>query len=81
MAIALPEPSGHQLEFLHNEQSLGTLSWDLSGRHNALNALAAVTAASAAGIEPSVAIASPGRVQGRQAANGTDRRSQRHPDL
>ncbi len=55
--VALTEPSGHQLEFFHNEQSLGSLSWDLSGRHNALNALAAVTAASAAGIDPSVAIA------------------------
>jgi UDP-N-acetylmuramate: L-alanyl-gamma-D-glutamyl-meso-diaminopimelate ligase len=55
--VRLVEPAGHQLAFSHAGEDLGTLSWTLSGRHNALNALAALTAADAVGVPPATSIA------------------------
>jgi len=62
--VQLRQPSGHELEFSRNGESLGTLEWPLSGRHNATNALAAVAAAAAAGVDPVVAIHALGRFSG-----------------
>jgi UDP-N-acetylmuramate: L-alanyl-gamma-D-glutamyl-meso-diaminopimelate ligase len=52
------EPAGRELAFSRGEQSLGTLAWKLTGRHNALNATAAIAAAAAAGVDPADAVAS-----------------------
>ncbi|MGD8383978.1 MAG: UDP-N-acetylmuramate:L-alanyl-gamma-D-glutamyl-meso-diaminopimelate ligase [Lysobacterales bacterium] len=46
-----------QLRFYHQQSPLGDLSWDQTGRHNAMNACAAVAAAAAADIPPAAAIA------------------------
>ena len=54
--VKLLEPSARRLAFIHEGEAIGELSWDLNGRHNALNALAAVVAAHAAGVEPARAI-------------------------
>lgn len=37
-------------------QALGALNWELQGRHNAMNACAAIAAAAAAGVDPERAI-------------------------
>lgn len=55
--VQLLEPGARKLAFTHDGQELGTLEWPLSGRHNALNALAAIAAADTIGISPSEAIA------------------------
>jgi UDP-N-acetylmuramate: L-alanyl-gamma-D-glutamyl-meso-diaminopimelate ligase len=55
--VRLLEPGGRKLAFSRDDQELGELEWTLSGRHNALNALAAITAADAAGVSPDIAIA------------------------
>ena len=54
--VRLIEPGGRQLEFFHQGETVGELSWTMTGRHNALNALAATAAASAAGVDPALAI-------------------------
>ena len=41
----------------HHGQNLGEAQWQLNGRHNVMNALAAIAAAHAAGVDASVAIA------------------------
>jgi len=53
----LLEPAGRRLELFHHEESAGTLEWTQTGRHNALNATAAVAAAAQAGVEPADAVA------------------------
>ena len=55
--VRLLEPGARKLAFSHDGQELGELEWPLSGRHNALNALAAIIAADAAGVSPDEAIA------------------------
>jgi len=55
--VRLLEPAGRELEFFQCEESAGTLAWNQMGRHNALNATAAVAAAARAGVEPADAIA------------------------
>src|SRR6056297_1392013 len=55
--VKLVDPAGRHLEFFHQDSSLGTLEWPLTGRHNALNATAAVAAAANAGVEPAGALA------------------------
>jgi len=55
--VKMLDPAGRGLEIFHQESSLGTLEWPLTGRHNALNATAAVAAASVAGVEPADAVA------------------------
>jgi len=54
--VRLDTPSGQALTFQHQGQIAGSLEWSLTGRHNALNALAAITAAEAVGVEPANAI-------------------------
>ena len=43
-----------------NERLIGRVRWDLQGAHNRLNALAAIAAASHAGVEPDLAVAALG---------------------
>lgn len=54
--VEIADPSGRQLVFHRGDEPLGRLEWELTGRHNALNALAAVVAAEAAGVVPARAI-------------------------
>ncbi|MEN1726928.1 MAG: cyanophycin synthetase, partial [Pseudomonadota bacterium] len=54
--VKLLHPSGQKLEFFRSGDSLGTLEWTLSGRHNACNALAAIAAAAAAEVDTDLAI-------------------------
>jgi len=51
------EPGCRELAFWQGDMECGQLSWSLNGRHNALNALAAVSAAHAAGVDPTEAVA------------------------
>ncbi|MBS0194558.1 MAG: UDP-N-acetylmuramate:L-alanyl-gamma-D-glutamyl-meso-diaminopimelate ligase [Proteobacteria bacterium] len=48
---------GSQFAVLHRDVEVGVVRWDLLGAHNVMNALAAIAAAYAVGVEPSVAIA------------------------
>ena len=50
------EPDGSVLTFLYKGAEVGTMSWSQFGRHNAMNACAAVGAAVAAGVEPGIAV-------------------------
>jgi len=54
--VKMLKPDGRKLAFLQNGRGEGDLEWPQTGRHNALNACAAVAAAVAAGVEPDVAI-------------------------
>ena len=54
--VELIKPDGSELAFYFEEQSMGQLSWAHCGRHNAMNACAAVVAAVAAGVSPRFAI-------------------------
>ncbi|MFU8832519.1 MAG: UDP-N-acetylmuramate:L-alanyl-gamma-D-glutamyl-meso-diaminopimelate ligase, partial [Wenzhouxiangella sp.] len=55
--VRLLDPGGRELAFFQDGAELGQLAWALSGRHNALNALAAIAAAHAVGVAPETAIA------------------------
>ena len=48
---------GSTFEVSHRGRALGQARWALSGRHNVMNALAAIAAAHAAGVAPATAIA------------------------
>ena len=48
---------GGEFEVCLNEESFGTLSWDLLGNHNVSNALAAIAAARHAGVPAATAVA------------------------
>lgn len=52
----LCDPSGSELSFSREGENVGTLKWDHNGRHNAMNACAAIAAACAAGVEPAMAV-------------------------
>jgi UDP-N-acetylmuramate: L-alanyl-gamma-D-glutamyl-meso-diaminopimelate ligase len=54
-SLQLRSPDARCFDVLHTGQLVGSVSWPLIGRHNALNALAAVCAAAAVGVEPRVA--------------------------
>lgn len=54
--VELLKPDGSELRFSHNQQALGSVTWSENGRHNALNACAAVAASVAAGIPAATAI-------------------------
>ncbi|TVQ40826.1 MAG: UDP-N-acetylmuramate:L-alanyl-gamma-D-glutamyl-meso-diaminopimelate ligase [Wenzhouxiangella sp.] len=62
--VRLLEPGGRQLRFVHGDEPAGDLNWQLNGRHNALNALAAVAAAQAAGVAPDQAVTALGTFSG-----------------
>ena len=54
--VELLKPDGSELAFYYKGQYIGSLAWAHCGRHNAMNACAAVAAATAARIEPHTAI-------------------------
>jgi UDP-N-acetylmuramate: L-alanyl-gamma-D-glutamyl-meso-diaminopimelate ligase len=54
--VELLKPDGTELAFFRGAQPLGTVSWAHCGRHNALNACAALAAAAAAGVGPETAL-------------------------
>ncbi len=51
------KPDGSELTFGHAGKPVGTLRWTHFGRHNAMNACAALAAATAAGVKPKTALA------------------------
>jgi len=55
--VRMLDPSGSKLEFLHEGQNLGRVQWTQCGEHNAMNAVAALAAAVAAGVSPETALA------------------------
>ncbi|MCL4721847.1 MAG: UDP-N-acetylmuramate:L-alanyl-gamma-D-glutamyl-meso-diaminopimelate ligase, partial [Gammaproteobacteria bacterium] len=61
--VAVEEPAG-VLRVLHRGVDIGSSAWQLSGAHNAENALAALLACRAVGVEPAVAIEALGRFGG-----------------
>ena len=54
--VELLKPDGSALEFYLDGASVGQLSWSHCGRHNAMNACAAVAAGVAAGVTPQFAV-------------------------
>ncbi len=54
--VVMNKPGGSELGFVHQGQHLGEIEWAMQGRHNAMNACAALTAAVAAGVEPKQAL-------------------------
>jgi len=58
------ESPGGTLRVTHNGQEVGRCQWQLSGAHNAENAVAALVAARAVGVEPAVALEAIGRFRG-----------------
>ena len=63
-SVSLLTPDGSKLSFSLEGKALGELSWNLSGRHNAMNACAAIAAVKAVGIEPELAIEALGLFKG-----------------
>ena len=53
----LEAADGSRFSVSHRGERVGSASWNLFGRHNVMNALAAIAAASAAGVDPGVALA------------------------
>jgi len=53
----------HDFEVLQHGQRVGRVHWPLSGRHNQLNALAAIAAAEHVGVAPAVACAALGQFE------------------
>jgi UDP-N-acetylmuramate: L-alanyl-gamma-D-glutamyl-meso-diaminopimelate ligase len=62
--VELAEPAGRQLIFRHMDETVAELEWTQTGRHNAMNALAAIIAASEVGVEPATAAAALAEFQG-----------------
>jgi UDP-N-acetylmuramate: L-alanyl-gamma-D-glutamyl-meso-diaminopimelate ligase len=54
--VELLKPDGSSLAFFRQDEPIGQLDWGHCGRHNAMNACAAVAAAVAAGVDPSAAV-------------------------
>jgi UDP-N-acetylmuramate: L-alanyl-gamma-D-glutamyl-meso-diaminopimelate ligase len=54
--VKLLKPDGSELAFMYDGQAIGELSWGHFGRHNAMNACAAIAAAVAAGVSPPEAV-------------------------
>lgn len=63
-SVKLLRPDGSELEFSRDGEVLGALGWEMSGRHNAMNACAAIAAAAAAGVGPAAAIESLSQFKG-----------------
>ena len=54
---AMPETEdGSRFRVLHQGRDLGTVRWHMAGRHNVMNALAAIAAVAAAGFDPAAAL-------------------------
>ncbi len=54
--VEMLKPDGSELRFSHQQNIIGTLVWDHNGRHNAMNACAAIAAAAATGVSAGTAI-------------------------
>ena len=54
--VEMIKPDGSELRFSYQQQDMGTLEWNHSGRHNAMNACTAIAAVVAVGLTASVAI-------------------------
>ena len=50
--VKMLSPDGQRLEFIRNGNPVGDISWNHCGKHNAMNACAALAASVAAGVEP-----------------------------
>ncbi|MBU0499132.1 MAG: UDP-N-acetylmuramate:L-alanyl-gamma-D-glutamyl-meso-diaminopimelate ligase [Gammaproteobacteria bacterium] len=59
--VANMAPDGSCFDVLFDDETLGRVQWELGGRHNLSNALAAIAAARHAGVPPAVAIEALGR--------------------
>lgn len=73
----LIKPDGSEFQVLHEGSACGTVAWGLTGQHNVRNALAAIAAASHAGVEAAQALAALGsfrnvkrRLEVRACVNG-----------
>ena len=62
--VELGEPGGRELIFRQDGQIVAELSWTMTGRHNAMNALAAIASARTVGVEPAAAAAALAEFQG-----------------
>jgi UDP-N-acetylmuramate: L-alanyl-gamma-D-glutamyl-meso-diaminopimelate ligase len=62
--VRLLKPDGSELEISRDGQVLGELHWEQCGRHNALNACAALAAAVAAGVSVETALGALQQFQG-----------------
>jgi len=63
--LGIEDPAG-TLRVVHQGRETGRCQWQLSGAHNAENAVAALLAARAVGVEPAVALEAIGRFRGVQ---------------
>jgi UDP-N-acetylmuramate: L-alanyl-gamma-D-glutamyl-meso-diaminopimelate ligase len=54
--VEMIRPDGSELRFSYQQQDVGTLEWNHSGRHNAMNACTAIAAAMAVDVPPATAI-------------------------
>jgi len=54
--VQLKKPGGRELSFMRDGKHFADLSWQLQGRHNAMNAIAAIAACAAAGVDPVEAV-------------------------
>jgi UDP-N-acetylmuramate: L-alanyl-gamma-D-glutamyl-meso-diaminopimelate ligase len=54
--VEMSTSDGGELRFNHQQQDMGTLKWGHCGRHNAMNACAAIAAAESVGVPVSTAI-------------------------
>ena len=59
--VAHMTPDGGQFDVCFGDEALGRVEWELGGRHNVSNALAAIAAARHAGVPPAVAVEALGR--------------------
>lgn len=62
--VSCVKPDGSELSFHNQGREVGSMSWSQFGRHNAMNACAAVAASVAVGIEPAVAVEALSSYQG-----------------
>lgn len=54
--VVQTKPDGTELAFYSNDALIGEMTWNHSGRHNAMNAMAAVAASVAAGVDVTTAL-------------------------
>ncbi len=62
--VEMLKPGGTELGFLHKGELIGQMQWVMQGRHNAMNACAAIVASVAAGVDASDAIQHLSRFRG-----------------
>jgi len=62
--VRMKKPGGQELTLFRSGRPLGDLEWSLQGRHNAMNACAAIAAASAAGVDPAQSMEALARFSG-----------------